>query len=177
MTSDLSEAFSSDDDSDSSDSNDDNKSSNSDSSVDSDELDDAFLKLKPSAGGNATSSALPTVFSGSSGGILDLSDTSVVYRAIHRFQMSLGQTQAPCGKCPQFVFCEEDGPVNPAGCQYYGEWLSGAKGGWDADARKAIESKKDEERQKRAKENGDLAADEAEAEDEAEDAEPMDEDD
>ena len=34
-----------------------------------------------------------------------------------------GLTQAPCGRCPVFDICHEDGPVNPAGCVYYDQWL------------------------------------------------------
>lgn len=29
-----------------------------------------------------------------------------------------------------FGFCEEEGPVNPEGCLYVGEWLEGVRGGW-----------------------------------------------
>ncbi|KAJ3036714.1 34-kDa subunit of RNA polymerase III (C) [Rhizophlyctis rosea] len=32
-------------------------------------------------------------------------------------------TEIPCGKCPVFQFCTEDGPVNPKGCEYYKKWL------------------------------------------------------
>lgn len=31
--------------------------------------------------------------------------------------------EAPCVRCPQFDFCEEDGPVNAAGCEYLKQWL------------------------------------------------------
>lgn len=31
--------------------------------------------------------------------------------------------EIPCGKCPVFQFCSEDGPVSPSNCQYF-------KGGW-----------------------------------------------
>lgn len=46
-----------------------------------------------------------------------------VYRAIRQETVSLGWAQAPCGRCPQFDFCSEKGPVNPRECEYYGEWL------------------------------------------------------
>jgi len=49
-----------------------------------------------------------------------------VYRAVRKETISLGWTQAPCGHCPQFTFCNERGPVNPKGCEYYGGWLSSA---------------------------------------------------
>ncbi|KAH8596725.1 RNA polymerase Rpc34 [Bisporella sp. PMI_857] len=32
-------------------------------------------------------------------------------------------TEAPCGRCPVFDFCEEGGPVGPSNCQYFQEWL------------------------------------------------------
>ena len=32
-------------------------------------------------------------------------------------------TQIPCGKCPVFQFCTEDGPVNPGNCEYFKKWL------------------------------------------------------
>lgn len=30
--------------------------------------------------------------------------------------MSLGWTEAPCGRCPVFSFCKEGGPIDPDGC-------------------------------------------------------------
>ena len=47
-----------------------------------------------------------------------------VYRAIREERLSLGWSQAPCSTCPTFEFCKNGGPVNPAGCAYYGEWLN-----------------------------------------------------
>ncbi|KAG0651389.1 putative DNA-directed RNA polymerase III subunit rpc6 [Hyphodiscus hymeniophilus] len=32
-------------------------------------------------------------------------------------------TEAPCGRCPVFDLCEEGGPVGPANCEYFNEWL------------------------------------------------------
>ncbi|KAG6263428.1 hypothetical protein E4U49_002253 [Claviceps purpurea] len=32
-------------------------------------------------------------------------------------------TEAPCGKCPVFSFCEEGGPVGPSNCEYFKTWL------------------------------------------------------
>ena len=62
----------------------------------------------------------------------DLSDTQIVYRATRRLGNSilLGQMQT---HCPQFTFCEESGPVNATGCEYYDSWLidKEAGGGWD----------------------------------------------
>ena len=33
-------------------------------------------------------------------------------------------TEAPCGRCPVFDFCQEDGLVNAKSCQYLQEWLN-----------------------------------------------------
>ncbi len=34
-----------------------------------------------------------------------------------------GLSQAPCGRCPVFSLCEENGPVNASNCEYFEEWL------------------------------------------------------
>lgn len=34
-----------------------------------------------------------------------------------------GLTESPCGRCPVFDMCEEDGPVNARTCEYFQEWL------------------------------------------------------
>lgn len=34
-----------------------------------------------------------------------------------------GLTEAPCGRCPVFELCEEDGPVNAVTCEYFQDWL------------------------------------------------------
>ena len=34
-----------------------------------------------------------------------------------------GLTEAPCGKCPVFEICQDDGPVNARTCRYFQEWL------------------------------------------------------
>ncbi|OCF44939.1 DNA-directed RNA polymerase III subunit RPC6 [Kwoniella heveanensis CBS 569] len=117
-------------------------SSSSVSSVASSQLDEALVPLKPKsslaaagAGAGAGGSFIPTLFpGGTGGGLTDLTDTAVIYRATNRLDVSLGQTQAPCGKCPVFAFCEEDGPVNPDGCRYYSDWLGDNVGGWEKDA-------------------------------------------
>jgi DNA-directed RNA polymerase III subunit RPC6 len=49
-----------------------------------------------------------------------------IYRAITEERMSVGWSQSPCGICPSFEFCKDDGPVNPKECIYYGDWLTGA---------------------------------------------------
>ncbi|KZT22961.1 hypothetical protein NEOLEDRAFT_1137326 [Neolentinus lepideus HHB14362 ss-1] len=52
-----------------------------------------------------------------------LEGIAYVYRAVRQEKVSLGLSQAPCGRCPQFDFCKDGGPVNPKECVYYGEWL------------------------------------------------------
>ncbi len=34
-----------------------------------------------------------------------------------------GLTESPCGRCPVFDICEEDGPVNAKTCEYFQDWL------------------------------------------------------
>ena len=34
-----------------------------------------------------------------------------------------GLTESPCGRCPVFEICEEDGPVNARTCHYFQEWV------------------------------------------------------
>ncbi|KAF9057373.1 RNA polymerase Rpc34 subunit-domain-containing protein [Panaeolus papilionaceus] len=52
---------------------------------------------------------------------LDLYDTS----GGGKYMAPLGLTEAPCGLCPSFEFCKDDGPVNARECTYYGDWLEG----------------------------------------------------
>ena len=114
----------------SSDSDSDDSDSDSDdvSSVASDEIDDGYVAFKPE------SSGLPLIMSNP----FDLSDTQIVYRATRRLDNSvmLGQMHTPCGRCPQFTFCEESGPVNAAACEYYDGWLGDREnaGGWERGA-------------------------------------------
>lgn len=111
------------------------ESEDSVSSVASSDLDAHTLRIKPkSSAGFAAAHSQSLTFSGA--GLQDLSDTAIVYRATNRFTIPLGQTQAPCGKCPQFTFCEEQGPVNAESCMYFEDWLGDRVGGWDADARR-----------------------------------------
>ncbi|GHJ84352.1 hypothetical protein NliqN6_0754 [Naganishia liquefaciens] len=53
-------------------------------------------------------------------------DTDVVYRAVHPPSAGAESqvTEAPCVQCPVHLFCSETGPVNPAGCVYYDNWLA-----------------------------------------------------
>lgn len=34
-----------------------------------------------------------------------------------------GLTESPCGRCPVFDICEDDGPVNARSCEYFQDWL------------------------------------------------------
>jgi DNA-directed RNA polymerase III subunit RPC6 len=93
------------------------------SSVASDEIDlDQFL---PNSHDQPSPSPEPNLTT------TNLNDLSVVYRATRRFNVPLGQVQAPCGQCPVFAFCDESGPVDPVGCKYFGDWLGDVVGGWD----------------------------------------------
>ncbi|OCF60304.1 hypothetical protein L486_02985 [Kwoniella mangroviensis CBS 10435] len=111
-------------------------SSDSVSSVASDEIDDVLLPIKSksySTNNNVPNNNIPNFFPGGlGGGITDLSDQSIIYKATNRLVNLLkGQNEIPCGKCPVFSFCEEDGPVNPKGCTYMSQYLDDEVGGWD----------------------------------------------
>jgi DNA-directed RNA polymerase III subunit RPC6 len=115
----------------------------------SDDIDDADVAFKPKSSMGISSN--PFFSADGRQTLIDLSDQAVVYRALRRLAIPLGQNQAPCGSCPQFNFCEQDGPVNPSGCQYITDWLAGTAGGWTADvkaerAKKAAEEEKERRR-------------------------------
>lgn len=113
----------------------DTDSDSSISSVASSQLDTSIIPFRPSAAATVPASTPAQIIPGGlSGGLTDLTDIAIIYRATSRISIPLGQTQAPCGKCPVFHFCEEDGPVNPTGCEYYGEWLGDSVGGWEKEA-------------------------------------------
>lgn len=124
----------SDDDSDDSDDDSDSDTASSDtesiSSIDTDDLDAYTHRLENR---HKTLQDTPNAHAFLAAGTLrDLSDTAVVYRATSRLKVPLGQMQVPCGGCPQFAFCEDDGPVNAKGCEYYDGWLVDRMGGWEA---------------------------------------------
>ena len=54
---------------------------------------------------------------------------SKAYRAIRSVAetdgivLENGLTESPCGRCPVFDLCEEDGPVNARTCEYFQDWL------------------------------------------------------
>lgn len=119
------------------------------SSVDSDDLDNGTISLKPQSSAAAINLANPFFSDTGRQTLIDLSDQAVLYRAMARLKISLGQTQAPCGTCPQFNFCEEGGPVNADSCSYFTDWLSGTGGGWTADVKAEKEKKAAEEEKAR----------------------------
>ncbi|BEI81114.1 hypothetical protein CcaverHIS002_0202740 [Cutaneotrichosporon cavernicola] len=136
----------------SSDSDSDSDSDMSVSSVDSDDLDNGTVSLKPQSSAAAINLANPFFSDTGRQTLIDLSDQAVLYRALSRLTIALGQTQAPCGTCPQFNFCEEGGPVNADSCSYFTDWLSGTGGGWTADvkAEKAKKAAEEEQARRRA---------------------------
>jgi DNA-directed RNA polymerase III subunit RPC6 len=50
-------------------------------------------------------------------------DHAWVYMAMKDTSMKNVWTSMPCGNCSVFDFCADDGPVNPAGCEYFNKWL------------------------------------------------------
>ena len=104
------------------------------SSVDSADLDVRAVQLKPKFS-TAFAAAHSQSLSFAGAGLQDLSDTAIIYRATNRLTIPRGLNQTPCGKCPQFGFCEEGGPVNADSCRYYADWLGDRVGGWDAEGR------------------------------------------
>ncbi|KAG2231280.1 RNA polymerase Rpc34 [Thamnidium elegans] len=58
----------------------------------------------------------------------DDEDSSVQwsYKAVRKVASRLpteALTETPCGRCPVFSFCLEDGPVSPMNCEYFKTWL------------------------------------------------------
>jgi DNA-directed RNA polymerase III subunit RPC6 len=118
-------------------SSDDSDDSDDNISIDSFDIDDAEIEAKPSAS-RASGLAMNQVH-GSAFGITDLTnltDEQVQYRATNKYRVSLATDQLPCGKCPRFHFCEQDGPVNPAECTYFEDWFLELAGGWDGEGKK-----------------------------------------
>ncbi|KAK6539242.1 34-kDa subunit of RNA polymerase III (C) [Orbilia ellipsospora] len=48
------------------------------------------------------------------------------FKAIRKIEGAVKQgfTEAPCGRCPVFDLCHEDGPINAANCVYFEKWLA-----------------------------------------------------
>ena len=110
------------------------ESDESASSVDSDEIDERSIAIKPrTTAAQIDADVQASAFARTS--LTDLDDTRVVYRATSLLNVPLGQTQLPCGKCPQFNFCQEGGPVDPDSCQYMDDWLGDIIGGWNNEGR------------------------------------------
>lgn len=51
-------------------------------------------------------------------------DEVYVYRAVTPALPESLLASVPCGHCPVFEACSDFGPVSPATCNYYQEWLS-----------------------------------------------------
>ena len=104
-------------------------SSDSDSDSDSEESDSSSTsrKRKKSSSKLGSKTKQKSVFDldseGSDQATMGAIGSANVYRAVRQERVSLGWSQAPCGRCPVFDFCHESGPVNPNDCTYYGDWL------------------------------------------------------
>ena len=40
-----------------------------------------------------------------------------------------GFTEPPCGRCPNFAICHDDGPINTRSCEYFQDWLATSTAG------------------------------------------------
>ncbi len=57
-------------------------------------------------------------------GRLEKVNNGKAYRAVRVIDDEKnGLTEAPCGKCPVFEICQDDGPVNARTCQYFQDWM------------------------------------------------------
>ena len=58
-------------------------------------------------------------------GRVEMVKNGKAYRAVRVFdeEERNGLTEAPCGRCPVFEICQDDGPVNARTCPYFQEWL------------------------------------------------------
>lgn len=54
----------------------------------------------------------------------DEDDEIYVYRSVHSALPESLLASVPCGQCPVFDKCADFGPITPATCSYYTEWLS-----------------------------------------------------
>ena len=111
------------------------------SSVGSADIDTRDITLKPRTTAAQTQGELQAAAFARTGlGALD--DYHIVYRATAlanllsgQISRPLGQTQIPCGKCPQFNLCQEGGPVDADSCAYLDDWLADIRSGWDREGR------------------------------------------
>ncbi|ORX95636.1 RNA polymerase Rpc34 [Basidiobolus meristosporus CBS 931.73] len=46
-----------------------------------------------------------------------------MYKAVKDRTKENSLTEIPCGKCPVFKICSEEGPISPSNCLYYKQWL------------------------------------------------------
>lgn len=62
-------------------------------------------------------------------GLLEKVRNGKAYRAVRSVpglegvSLENGFTESPCGRCPVFDLCEDDGPVNARTCEYFQDWL------------------------------------------------------
>lgn len=45
------------------------------------------------------------------------------YKSVRRPETNNGFTESPCGRCPVFELCHEEGPVRADNCKYFAKWL------------------------------------------------------
>ncbi|XP_014666987.1 PREDICTED: DNA-directed RNA polymerase III subunit RPC6-like [Priapulus caudatus] len=64
-----------------------------------------------------------TVVAATSQGGGDDGDPQSLYRAVNRMLPDTGVMRVPCGVCPVFDQCHEEGAVSPSTCVYMKEWL------------------------------------------------------
>ena len=119
----------------------DSGSDDSVSSVDSSDIDSRDITKKPKTTAVQSAEELQAAAFARTG-LGELDDYHIVYRATALANLPsgqasrpLGQTQIPCGKCPQFSFCQEGGPVDPDSCAYLDDWLADIRSGWDREGR------------------------------------------
>ncbi|KAI9093081.1 RNA polymerase Rpc34 [Phlyctochytrium arcticum] len=57
--------------------------------------------------------------------VRDMDSQRFMYKAVKgaALEERNAWTDMPCGRCPVFSFCSENGPVNPSNCRYFKEWL------------------------------------------------------
>ena len=49
------------------------------------------------------------------------------YKAVRQpehLQGDDGLAESPCGRCPNFIICHDDGPINTRSCEYFQDWLT-----------------------------------------------------
>jgi DNA-directed RNA polymerase III subunit RPC6 len=52
-------------------------------------------------------------------------EDDVVYKAVRdRFGKKTAWTEVPCGTCPVYERCDDEGPITPLKCEYLKKWLA-----------------------------------------------------